>query len=206
MRRTTTLATLALSVITLGLAGCGAASGTGTDGVASLGGGTTTTAGTPAAGGAGGESGDDRFYKFAQCMRGKGIDIPDPEPGGGPVKIGPGTGIDVDDPKFAEAQQACAKEVGDLTPGGNDPARRQEFQDKALAFARCMRENGVDMPDPKFGEGGRIEQRIEGGLSPDDPRFQEAQKRCESLLPFGRGAGAGAPSRAPVPGGSGSGS
>ena len=195
------ISTFTLGAIALGLTACGG--GGGVDGIASLGGGTTTTAASPSGGGAAAGGDDDRFYRFARCMRDRGVDVPDPEPGGGPVRIGPGTGIDLDDPKFAEAQQACAKEVGDMIPGGNDPARRQEFQDKALAFARCMRENGVDMPDPTFGEGGRVEQRLDGRLSPDDPKFKEAQQRCESLLPFGRRGGA---SRAPVPGGGGSGS
>ena len=184
MRRILRIATF--GAITLGLAACGPGAGTGADGVASLGGGTTTTAASPGGGGGAVAAGEDRFYLFAKCMRDKGINVPDPEPGGGPVRIGPGTGIDMGDPKFEQAQDACAKELGDLIPGAGDPSQRQEFQDKALAFAKCMRENGVDMPDPTFGEGGRVEQRLEGGVSPDDPKFQEAQKKCESLLPFGR--------------------
>jgi hypothetical protein len=198
MRWTTTCA---LGLLTFALMACGADGGAATDGIASLGGGTTTTAGTPTGGGAAGGGADDRFYLFAKCMRDHGVDVPDPDPGGGPVRIGPGTGIDPENPRFQEAQQACAKEVGDLIPGGNDPARRQEFQDKALAFARCMRDNGIDMPDPTFGEGGRVEQRLEGGVSPDDPRFQEAQKQCESLRPFGREGGPAGATRALVPGG-----
>lgn len=193
---------MAFGLLTLALVACGPAGGA-ADGVASLGSGTTTTAGTPAAGGTGGDGsdgGDDRFYLFAKCMRDQGVDVPDPEPGGGPVRIGPGSGIDPEDPKFQEAQQACAKEVGDMIPGGNDPARRQEFQDRALAFAKCMRDNGIDMPDPTFGEGGRVEQRLEGGVSPDDPKFQEAQSKCESLRPFGREGGPSGATRAPVPG------
>ena len=31
---------------------------------------------------------------------------------------------------------------------------RQEMQDAALAFARCMRQHGVDMPDPTFTDNG----------------------------------------------------
>ena len=177
-----------LGLMTLGLAACGGGGGSGADGVASLGGGTTTTAASLGGSGGAVAAGEDRFYLFAKCMRDKGINVPDPEPGGGPVRIGPDTGIDMGDPKFEEAQAACAKELGDLIPGAGDPAQRQEFQDKALAFAKCMRENGVDMPDPTFGGNGRVEQRLEGGVSPDDPKFQEAQKKCESLLPFG-GAG-----------------
>ncbi|MDA0184695.1 hypothetical protein OJ997_30615 [Solirubrobacter phytolaccae] len=48
-----------------------------------------------------------------------------------------------------------------------------------LDFARCMRENGVDMPDPKF-EGGRVTMRAGGPggkqINPDDMRA--AEKAC----------------------------
>jgi hypothetical protein len=184
---------LAFGAITLGLAACGADGGGVADGIASLGGGTTTTAGAGASGGGGALTGDgegdDRFYKFAACMRGKGVDIPDPEAGGGPVRVERGKGMAVEDPKFQEAQKECGKELGDMGPGNMDPAKRQEFQDKALAFAKCMREQGIDMPDPTFGDGGMIQQRIEGDVSPDAPKFQEAQKACESLMPMPPGGG-----------------
>ena len=36
-----------------------------------------------------------------------------------------------------------------------DPAKRAKLQESALNYARCMREHGVDMPDPKLsGDGG----------------------------------------------------
>jgi hypothetical protein len=41
-----------------------------------------------------------------------------------------------------------------------------------------MRERGIDMPDPQFGGGGRMTQRIEGDLDPRSPRFQDAQEDC----------------------------
>jgi hypothetical protein len=56
----------------------------------------------------------------SRCMRGHGIDFPDPEfpeEGGARVRIGPGSGLDPRSPKFQRAQKACAKELGD-GPGG----------------------------------------------------------------------------------------
>ena len=47
-----------------------------------------------------------------------------------------------------------------------------------LAFARCMRENGVDVPDPKPGEGERI--AIAEGRRRDEGR--EGQKACERIV------------------------
>jgi len=63
-----------------------------------------------------------------------------------------------------------------------DPEQIQEMQDQALAFAECMREQGIDMPDPVFGEGGRVTQAIGGpdggGIDLSDEEFQEAQEAC----------------------------
>jgi hypothetical protein len=47
----------------------------------------------------------------------------------------------------------------------------------ALAFARCMREHGVSMPDPKVTADG-ILQELPRGLDPDDPRLRGAERAC----------------------------
>ncbi|MGV9302089.1 hypothetical protein ACWENQ_25470 [Nonomuraea sp. NPDC004354] len=45
---------------------------------------------------------------FAQCMRDNGVErFPDPDASGG-FQIGPGSGLDPDDPKVQAAQQKCA--------------------------------------------------------------------------------------------------
>jgi hypothetical protein len=52
----------------------------------------------------------EQLRKYAQCMRDQGIkNFPDPDPNEG-LKLDPGKlGIQPNDPKFAAAQQACAK-------------------------------------------------------------------------------------------------
>jgi hypothetical protein len=70
------------------------------------------------------------------------------------------------------------------------------MQDQALAFAKCMRDNGFDMPDPTFGDNGTVAIQIGGprdasdGADSDaasggpmqpatpDPEFLEASKKC----------------------------
>jgi hypothetical protein len=47
----------------------------------------------------------------------------------------------------------------------------------ALAFARCMRQHGISMPDPKVTAEG-IAQELPRGLDPDDPRVQAAEHAC----------------------------
>jgi hypothetical protein len=67
------------------------------------------------------------------------------------------------------------------------------MQDQALAFSRCMREHGVNLPDPTF-DGGGVMMKIDGdsGFDPSDPKFEEAQKACGSAFgPAGAKAGAG---------------
>jgi hypothetical protein len=64
----------------------------------------------------------DQALKFAKCMRGHGIDMPDPkfdQSGGLAVDAG---GNDPNDPKFREAQKICAKEAGLPKPGTKGPA------------------------------------------------------------------------------------
>src|SRR6266508_1571030 len=70
--------------------------------------------------------------------------------------------------------------------GSTDPKQA------ALEFAKCMRQHGIDMPDPKFDANGRMSITVNGkagaGAGPDDPKFKAAQQACEHYLP---GAGKG---------------
>ena len=61
-------------------------------------------------------------------------------------------------------------------------------QDATLALAKCMRANGVDMPDPS-GSGG-FQPPGGAGFNPQDPKFQKAIQACRSQMPSG-GGGAG---------------
>src|SRR6185312_5705061 len=57
-----------------------------------------------------------------------------------------------------------------------------------LAFARCMREHGIDMPDPQFETGGMvmIGGQDEGGAGPKfDPRSEEFQAAEDGALAVG---------------------
>jgi hypothetical protein len=144
--------------------------------------------------------------KFSKCMRDHGVDFPDPQRvGSGGIKL-TGRNINPNDPKVKTAQQACQKymEIG----GGEtiDPARRAKLQEAALNFARCMRQHGVDMPDPQLsGKGGLTFQagprsgtggpsssgNGKGlGVNPDSPKFKAADKACNHFLGDREGPGA----------------
>jgi hypothetical protein len=58
---------------------------------------------------------------------------------------------------------------------------------KALKFAQCMRENGVDMPDPEPGKG--IMMKLDGSVPRET--VQAAQEACKQYAPGGQKSGAG---------------
>jgi hypothetical protein len=174
--------------LTLALAACGGSDDS--DGVASLGqgsGGTGTTE-------SGTKDPQDAALEFAQCMREQGVDMPDPGANGElQLQVGPG-----DKDKVAKAQKKCEPLLENARPRLSEE-QQSVMQDALLAFAKCMREHGIDFPDPVFGEGGRVTQRQragKGGANPDDPKFQEAQEACEPILDEARRK-AGLPDKGP---------
>lgn len=84
----------------------------------------------------------------------------------------------------ALALSACGSGSGTGTTGtsgagsgdGDDP------QAAMLAFAQCMREHGVDMPDPEVDSKGRVRMRI-GGKDTPPATMEAAQKACEDKMP-----------------------
>jgi hypothetical protein len=145
---------------------------------------------------------EDAMLAFTRCMREHGIDMPDPDTsGGGPGVVtfraggaADGTKIDADTSRFQEAHEACKDLMGDVGPINLSPEQQQEMQDQALAFSRCMREHGVNMPDPTFDGEGHVMMTIGDGqgIDPTDPKFEEAQQACGSAFgPAGAKAGAG---------------
>jgi hypothetical protein len=133
-----------------------------------------------------GGSADDRAQfreaalEYAECMRRNGVDMPDPAPGEGLRFTAPPGGPT---PTFERAERECRKHLEEARPPELSEEEEREFRERALEHARCMREHGFDMPDPTFGEGGRVEMRLGGGIDPNDPAFQEAQRECGPVGP-----------------------
>jgi hypothetical protein len=71
---------------------------------------------------------------------------------------------------------------GDNTTGGNASGadRESEAREAALNYAQCMREHGVDMPDPTF-EGGGIRQTGPEEQVPK-AKLQDAENACKKYL------------------------
>lgn len=120
--------------------------------------------------------------QFARCMRQHGVNLPDPKPAAGGGFTFQITGRKSDQATINAALSACQKyQPRALT--GQGKASPETFQ-KALAFARCMRQHGIDMPDPQL-QGGGITQHLSGGVDPNSPKFRAAQQACQNLLPNG---------------------
>jgi hypothetical protein len=165
--RATTLAALTATAA-LALAGCGAGEGGGGDGAAA----TAGQAGDP----------QEAALRFARCMREQGIDFPDPTTGpNGMTRIKPPTGADEGDPRMEKARKACAKHLAQGAPQEVSDQERAEMQRAGLRFARCMREQGVEFPDP--GADGQVLVDPSSGVDPSDPRFKRAEGACRDELP-----------------------
>jgi hypothetical protein len=139
---------------------------------------------------------EDAALEWARCMREHGVDVEDPKVDSegrvqirvrGPVGGGE-RGTAGPSPAEQKAAEACQGIMQDALPNGGrlTAEQRAEFEDRALRFAKCMRQHGVDMPDPDFSQGG-IRMQIRGKINPNDPSFQKAQEACQSLLPGPKG-------------------
>ncbi len=69
--------------------------------------------------------------------------------------------------------------------GGSSPESSVSTQQKMVAFAKCMRANGVpDFPEPVEGHL-QVEPRVLGLIGHRPPHFESARKACGKLLPYG---------------------
>ncbi|MFF3853202.1 hypothetical protein [Micromonospora sp. NPDC002575] len=116
------------------LAGCGDSGDVG-NGVAS-GGGNGAAAGASAT-----ASVSPDLAKWTKCLRDNGVDVKDPGPDGAIT-------LPMDSPAIQQAREKCTQYEGaDGGSTGIDP-NDPEQQEQQRKFARCMRDNGIDWPDP----------------------------------------------------------
>lgn len=151
--------------VLFGLGGCGDDGGG--SGVASAGGAEVSASRSV--------SPEDAQLKFAQCMRDNGVDVPDPgSEGAKSRRLGEG----VEPKKLEAALEKCQSwlQAGGRFPDLKDP----EVRDQYVEFAQCMREHGVNIPDP----GPNGEFRLpEGDI--DRNALEKAREKCGDKLPGG---------------------
>jgi hypothetical protein len=123
------------------------------------------------------EEREEALFAFAECMREQGIDVRDPEPGDAGLSFtGPEGKFDPED--TAKARQACRDELG----GSFVEQEEEQLElknDKLLAFARCMRQEGFEFPDPDVSENHPgLGDYIQKYSDPGDPEFEKADDTC----------------------------
>lgn len=141
--------------------------------------------------------GRQALIDYAQCMREEGVDYPDPRfDGEGRILIAQSAAelmaLDLESPAYITARDACTERMGGLAQL-IDPEQQAQLRDSLVGFAGCMRENGVEIPDPRMGPDGMPILFGEGGMADAidmrDPEFLAGLVACRTEL-----------SRIPVPG------
>jgi hypothetical protein len=165
MKKTDWLVAVTIALCVVGLAACG-------------GGGSDSDGGDASA------ASEEAVLEFTQCMRAHGIDMPDPQPGDESIEIG-----DPNDPATKKAERVCNpkldKVAQDITPEVDE-----EFREGWLAFTECMRDEGIDMADPKFLGPGKMLLGI-AGVDTTSPAFEAAKEACGDEAPELDGPGVG---------------
>lgn len=126
---------------------------------------------------------DAARLKLNECLRRNGVDVQEvPAPGGG----GGGAAVRIGGQRdeIEKAMNGPCKKLQQAAFADISPEDRQEFEDAFQKFAQCMREHGVDLPDPTTG-GGSGPSNSAVRIDRDDPDFQEAQQACGDKLPEG---------------------
>ncbi|GAA1910017.1 hypothetical protein GCM10009837_37990 [Streptomyces durmitorensis] len=115
----------------------------------------------------------DAAFKERECLRKHGLKVPEPKAGGD--TNGVTIGGDMSKEKMQAALKACTKGGG---AGGGKVS--QADKDKMLKYARCMRENGFNMPDPKFDGGAMEAQKMPEGA--EAKKMEKAAKACKDIV------------------------
>jgi hypothetical protein len=122
-------------------------------------------------------SDEEQAQAFVDCMREQGIDMPDPDPNGegGLLNL---QELDVPREELRPALDACRE----FSPFGGDSGEPMdpEVLAQMTEFAQCMRDNGIDMPDPNPNGGFATDEGLP--FDPEDPEVQAALEACQDLL------------------------
>jgi hypothetical protein len=189
-------AVLVLLLACLGLAACGGSSKSSSTSANAAA--TSSTAEGARTGPTGPRAG--RFQALRECLQKNGITLPKRTPGQRPGGgaggfLGGGAG----GPRLpagvtrAQYEAAVRKCGGAAFVGAGNPIRSPAVKQAVAKFAKCMRENGVNVPEPNTSGNGPIFNTK--GLNTTSAQFKTAETTCSSYLrsAFRRGPSAGGP-------------
>jgi hypothetical protein len=108
---------------------------------------------------------EEAFQEYNECMSEYGFDMPDPGSGnGGVISIegDPEMDFTAHEEAVAECDPILEAAFGEFELS---PEQEAEMMDQELALAQCMRDNGVDWPDPDPSGNNMIE--LGDGIDPE---------------------------------------
>jgi len=127
---------------------------------------------------------EEGVLNFAQCMREEGINFPDPtfDIDGNPEF----DNLEIEnEEEFESAFESCEDILRNALPEqfDLDPEVEAALVDASLEFSQCMRDQGIDFPDPKPGEFGFFAFR-DADVDFSSEEVQEAFEICQPENPL----------------------
>ncbi len=127
---------------------------------------------------------EEGVLEFAQCMREEGINFPDPtfDIDGNPQF----DNLEIEnEEEFESAFENCEDILRNALPEqfDLDPEVEAALVDASLEFSQCMRNQGIDFPDPKPGEFGFFAFR-DADIDFSSEAVQEAFEICQPENPL----------------------
>ncbi len=143
--------------------------------------GTTPTSGESSSSASGPSNEQDTSrVKLTQCLREQGLDVPDTEGHGGFAQLNP-----AERERLEQALQGPCREYRSGSFGEASDPQSQEFLDAITGFTVCLREQGVEVPDPDPNNPFAVLHSIDQG----DPRVARAASACQDELAALNGGG-----------------
>ena len=127
---------------------------------------------------------EEGVLEFAQCMREEGINFPDPtfDIDGNPQF----DNLEIEnEEEFESAFENCEDILRNALPEqfDLDPEVEAALVDASLEFSKCMRDQGIDFPDPKPGEFGFFAFR-DANIDFSSEAVQDAFEICQPENPL----------------------
>ena len=127
---------------------------------------------------------EEGVLEFAQCMREEGVNFPDPtfDIDGNPQF----DNLEIEnEEEFESAFENCEDILRNALPEqfDLDPEVEAALVDASLEFSQCMRDQGIDFPDPKPGEFGFFAFR-DADIDFSSESVQDAFEICQPENPL----------------------
>jgi hypothetical protein len=131
---------------------------------------------------------EERTTQFTVCLRDHGLNIPDPELNAdgsvdlGALKSSFDQGANIK--QSPKALDECLPLLEGATFSKKDSAEDEiQLQDDLLAFSQCLRNEGIDVPDPDFSGDPRAGMgAIKGILKGASPRVERGFNLCNERV------------------------